>query len=306
MRILITGIAGYLGSIMAEHFLRNTDHEIIGLDSFRYGQASLNHLCYHPRFDLVRGDARDITTIFDSVDAVIPLAAVVGAAACDANARTAEAVNCGAVEELVSCLRANQILLYPNTNSGYGVGDESLCTEESPLKPISLYGRLKVHAEKIVMERENSIAFRLATVFGASPRMRVDLLVNDFTLRACTDRTLVLFEPWARRNFIHVRDVAAAFAHALDNFERMKGQVFNLGDSRANLTKAGLCEAIQRRVPEFTWHNGLGNDPDRRDYLVDNSKLEATGWRPQFTLDDGIGELVKLYRGLRVKGYSNA
>lgn len=294
---------------MVEHFLRNTDHQITVLDNFMYGGNSLAHLCHHPRLEIVRGDVQNpdiILSVLDKTDVVIPLAAIVGAAACDARPYEAALINTGVLKGICQALSPNQLLLFPNTNSGYGIGGENLCTEASPLTPLSLYGRTKVDAEKIIMERENSTAFRLATVFGASPRMRVDLLVNDFTLRACTDRTLVLFEPWARRNFIHVRDVAAAFAHALDNFERMKGQIFNLGDSRANLTKAGLCEAIQRRVPEFTWHNGLGNDPDRRDYLVDNSKFEATGWRPSFTLDDGISELVKLYRGLRVKGYSNA
>jgi nucleoside-diphosphate-sugar epimerase len=201
---------------------------------------------------------------------------------------------------------ASQMVIYPTTNSGYGVGEgNAFCTEDSPLRPVSLYGRTKVEAERAVLDA-NGVSLRLATVFGMSPRMRLDLLVNDFTWRAVTDRAVVLFEAHFRRNYIHVRDVVKAFLHAVENFTAMRGEPFNVGLSEANLSKAQLCERIARHVPGFVWLEApVGEDPDKRDYVVSNEKLEKTGWRPDVSLDAGIVELLKGFRMLRNGRFAN-
>ncbi|MBU1026740.1 MAG: SDR family oxidoreductase, partial [Candidatus Margulisbacteria bacterium] len=200
-----------------------------------------------------------------------------------------------------------QKVIYPTTNSGYGIGaKDSLCTEDSPLCPISDYGRAKVDVEKALLDRGNAVTFRLATVFGVSPRMRLDLLVNDFTYRAWRDRFIVLFEDHFRRNYIHIRDVAKAFLFGLDNYEKMKGQPYNVGLSSANLTKRQLCEKIKEHVPQFYFHSApIGEDPDKRDYLVSNEKLESLGWQPDYSLDDGIKELLKSFQIIRPNKCAN-
>jgi nucleoside-diphosphate-sugar epimerase len=212
-----------------------------------------------------------------------------------------------AVKLLLSLRSARQRIVLPNTNSGYGIGEKgAFCTEDSPLRPISLYGRTKVEAEQAVLDAGNSVTFRLATVFGMSPRMRVDLLVNDFVYRALTDRAVVVFEGHAKRNYVHVRDVGRAFLHALANFERMKGQAYNVGLSDANLSKLELCDAIRKHLPGFvSLEAPIGEDPDKRDYIVSNEKIEKTGFRPQYGLHDGIKELIKGYTILRNTRYSN-
>jgi nucleoside-diphosphate-sugar epimerase len=273
-------------------------YDVTVLDTFEYGQTSLSVWCDNPRLTIEKGDCRDGRILKPLVlinDLFIPLAGVVGASACDANPGQAQSVNRDAIRALCGLLSGDQRVIFPNTNSGYGIGGEEFCTEESPLRPVSLYGRTKVEAEAIVMERKNSIAFRLATVFGTSSRMRTDLLVNDFVLRAVTEGSIALYEPAARRNFIHIKDAANAFVHAEAMFNGMRGNVFNCGDSRANMTKARLCHTIDKHVP-FAWTQGQGFDPDKRDYVVSNDKLESTGWRPQRTLDDGIAELIRYYR----------
>lgn len=308
-RILITGGAGYIGSVLVPELLAR-GHAVTVLDTFADGGTQLAAACGNEGFTPVRGDVRDeqlVTRLAAEADVVIPLAALVGAPLCDRDPVTATSVNLDAVKMLLSKLGANQRVIYPTTNSGYGVGEQGqFCTEDSPLRPISLYGRTKVEAEQAVLERGNSITFRLATVFGMSPRMRLDLLVNDFTYRAVTDRVVVVFEGHFKRNYIHIRDVAKAFMHGLDNFDAMQGRPYNVGLSDANLSKLELCEAIKARVPGFTYLEApLGEDPDKRDYIVSNERIEGTGFRPDWPLDRGIDELVKGYTMLRAKRFSN-
>ena len=310
MRILITGGAGYIGSMLVVRLFAET-HHITVLDNFMYRQMPFNHMCTSQRFEVVVGDACDISLLRELVpkaDVVIPLAAIVGAPACDHDPDTAWATNVDAIATLVNLLRKDQLLIIPISNSGYGVGERGKeCDEDSPLKPVSLYGRSKVEAEKMALHHENAVSLRLATVFGMSPRMRLDLMVNNFVYRAVADRTIVLFEAHFRRNFIHVRDVARAFFFALSNVEKMRGKAFNVGLSNANLTKWELCERIATQVPNFTFYKGtIGKDPDQRDYHVSNARIEKLGFRPIFSLDDGIAELIKGYRMLPRLEYANA
>jgi nucleoside-diphosphate-sugar epimerase len=307
--ILVTGGAGYLGSTIVSALLAE-GHRVTVLDNFMFGQASLNHLCSDPNFDVCRGDARDpdvLKPLVKKADLIIPLAALVGAPLCDADKVGAETTNRDAVLALLKLMGGQQRIIMPVTNSGYGIGEKGkLCTEETPLRPISLYGRTKVEAEKAVLDRGNSISFRLATVFGMSPRMRIDLLVNDFVYRAVNDRAVVLFEAHFKRNYIHVRDVARVFIHGIDNFDRMKDRPYNVGLSDANLSKLELCERIQKHLPKFVFLEApIGQDIDQRDYIVSNERIESMGFRPKHSLDDGIQELIKGYRMLRRSEYGN-
>jgi nucleoside-diphosphate-sugar epimerase len=307
--ILVTGGAGYLGSTMVPDLL-NAGHQVTVLDNFLYRQASLNHVCHHPNFNVVRGDIRvagNVVPLMKKADVIIPLAALVGAPLCSQDPVGATTVNHDAIAMLLRHLSKSQIVLMPTTNSAYGSGDQNnFCTEDSPLRPISQYAKEKVEIEKALMQHPNAISFRLATVFGMSPRMRIDLLVNDFTYRAVHDRFVVLFEGSFKRNYVHVRDVSHAFQHGLANFERMKGQVYNVGLSEANLSKRELCQRIQKQVPEFVIMEApTGKDPDQRDYIVSNAKIEATGFKTAFTLDAGIAELIKGYTMLKNSLYGN-
>jgi nucleoside-diphosphate-sugar epimerase len=307
--ILVTGGAGYLGSTMVPELL-NAGHKVTVLDNFMFGQTSLNHACHHPNFSVVRGDIRVEKTILPlmaKADIIIPLAAYVGAPLCSKDPVGATTVNHDAIMMMLKHLSKEQWLLMPTTNSAYGTGDEkNFCTEESPLRPISQYAIEKVAIEKELMQHANAISFRLATVFGMSPRMRIDLLVNDFTYRAVYDRFVVLFEPHFKRNYIHVRDVTRAFMHGIKNFDKMKGQIYNVGLSDANVSKMELCQAIQKQVPDFIFPEAaVGKDPDQRNYIVSNAKIEATGYKPEFSLDRGIGELIKGYQMLRNTRYGN-
>jgi nucleoside-diphosphate-sugar epimerase len=309
LNILITGGAGYIGSILTPALLE-AGHRVVVLDNFLFRQLSLAHVCHHPNFDVVRGDARDEATLAPLVrqaDVVIPLAALVGAPMCDMDKIAATTLNRDAVLTVLKMLSPSQRVIMPVTNSGYGVGEAGKhCTEDSPLRPISLYGRTKVEAEAAVLERGNAVSFRLATVFGMAPRMRTDLLVNDFVQRALVDRALVLFEPHFKRNYIHIRDVARAFLHALDNFEAMKDRPYNVGLSDANLSKWELCERIRQQLPQFVFVEApIGEDPDKRDYIVSNARIEATGYRPAVSLDAGVAELIKGYRMVRNTVYGN-
>ena len=303
LSILVTGGAGYIGSVLVAALLE-AGHRVTVLDSFMFNQMSLAHLCLDDDLAVVRGDARDqalVTRLAREADIVIPLAALVGAPLCARDPDGAVAINRDAIVALLKTLSRDQWVLYPNTNSGYGIGQTGkACTEETPLRPISLYGRSKSEAEAAVLDFGASVAFRLATVFGMSPRMRTDLLVNDFVYRAVTDRSVVLFEAHFIRNYIHVRDVARAFTHAIENFPAMRGQVYNVGLSDANLSKAQLCERIQRHIPDFHYvEAAIGEDPDKRDYIVSNAKIEATGFLPKCSLDAGIAELIKGYTMMR-------
>ena len=309
MKILITGGAGYIGSIMVPRFLE-LGHEVTVLDTFPRGNTELAAVCANEKFTPVRGDARDTRLLDELVpkaDVLIPLAALVGAPLCKLDPIAAKSLNQDAVADLVKRTSKAQRVVFPVTNSGYGVGESGkFCTEESPLRPISLYGVTKVEAERAVLENGNGVTLRLATVFGMAPRMRLDLLVNDFTWRAVTDRAVVIFEGHFKRNYIHVRDVVKGFEHAIGNFDRMRGQAYNLGLSDANLSKIELCQKIQQQVPDFVYLEApIGEDPDKRDYIVSNEKVEATGWRPEWSLERGIAELLRGYRMLRNARYSN-
>lgn len=301
-RILVTGGAGYLGSILCEHLL-DAGYRVTVLDNLMYGQEPLFHLCAHPDFDFVRGDTRDEATLkrlLGQADVIIPLAAIVGAPACDRDPWLAQAVNLDAVR-LINRLRSpQQRIVFPVTNSGYGAkSGEVFCTEESPLEPISLYGRTKVEAEAELLAAENTLTLRLATVFGLSPRMRLDLLVNHFTYAAVTDRYLVLFEKSFKRNFIHVRDVADCFLHAIANFEAMKGRTYNVGLDSANMSKEELALKIKEQVPELVIQcSEIGKDPDKRNYIVSNQRLREAGFEARRSIEDGIRELLKGYRML--------
>lgn len=307
--ILITGGAGYLGSTLVPELLA-AGHKVTVVDNFLFRQNSLAHVCHLDNFDVVRGDARDeaiLRPLVKQADIVIPLAALVGAPMCDADKIGAETINRGAVITMLGMLGKDQRVLMPITNSGYGIGEAGKeCTEDSPLRPISIYGQTKVQAEQAALDRGNAISFRLATVFGMSPRMRIDLLVNDFVYRAVNDRAVVLFEAHFKRNYIHVRDVARAFMHGIDNFESMQDRPYNVGLSEANLSKAELCEKIREHLPKFVFlEAAIGEDPDKRDYIVSNARIEATGFQPAYSLDRGIGELIKGYRMIRNTVYGN-
>lgn len=295
--ILVTGGAGYLGSTLVPALL-SAGHRVTVVDSFLFRQTSLNHVCHDPNFSVVKGDIRVESTmapLLKKADIVIPLAALVGAPMCNADPVGAKTVNHDAILMMLRLMSRQQRILMPTTNSAYGTGDENnFCTEESPLRPISIYAREKVAIEGELMQRENAISFRLATVFGMSPRMRIDLLVNDFTYRAVHDRFVVLFEGDFKRNYIHVRDVARVFLHGLANFEGMRGQIFNVGLTEANVSKRELCQHIAKQLPEFVFVDApVGKDPDQRNYIVSNAKLEATGFKPAVTLEAGIAELIK-------------
>ena len=303
MKILVTGGAGYLGSVLVPDLLA-AGHEVTVLDNFMFRQGSLNHVCYHPKFTVVKGDIRIeaiLLPLLKKADAVIPLAALVGAPLCNQDPVGATTTNRDAILMMLKNLSRGQMVLMPTTNSAYGTGEkDNFCTEESPLRPISRYAIEKVEVEKHLMQHPNAISFRLATVFGMSPRMRIDLLVNDFTYRAVNDRFVVLFESSFKRNYIHVRDVSRVFQHGLANFERMKGQIYNVGLSDANVSKRELCEIIARHVPGFVFLEApVGKDPDQRNYIVSNAKIEATGYKPAHSLDAGVAELVKGYTMIR-------
>ena len=309
MKILVTGGAGYLGSVLVPELLAE-GHHVTVLDDFMYKQNSLAHVCHHSNFEIVRGDVRIESTIkplLAKSDVVIPLAAYVGAPLCSKDPVGATSTNHDAVLMMLKNISKNQIILMPTTNSAYGSGDKNnFCTEESPLNPISKYAIDKVEVEKALMQHSNAISFRLATVFGMSPRMRIDLLVNDFVHRAVTDRFVVLFESSFKRNYIHIRDVSRVFQFGIKNFDRMKGQIYNVGLSEANLSKKELCQRIQKFVPDFVFMDApIGKDPDQRNYIVSNAKIESAGFKTAHSLDFGIQELIKGFTMIRNTVYGN-
>ena len=310
MRVLVTGGAGYLGSVLCERLLA-AGHSVTALDALVHGVPSLLHLCAEPRFEFVRGDARDeslMKRLVRDVDAIIPLAAVVGAPACDRDPGLARSTNLEAVQLLLRLRSPAQLVIFPTTNSGYGTQSGDVhCTEDTPLEPISHYGRTKVQAEAEVLASPNALTLRLATVFGTSPRMRLDLLVNHFVYAAVTDGYLVVFEKDFRRNFIHVRDVADCFLHCIANAARMVGRAYNAGLEAANLSKGDLALKVKEQVPGFhVVFSEIGSDPDKRDYLVSNQRLRETGFEARRSLEFGIAELVRAYRLLPLGGFRNA
>ncbi|MBF0569053.1 MAG: SDR family oxidoreductase [Nitrospirae bacterium] len=308
-RILVTGGAGYLGSVLVPDLLR-AGHEVTVLDSLMFGQVTLLDCCACEGFDFIKGDICNsglISSLVPRFDVIIPLAAIVGAPACKMNPSLTNLVNHDAMMDMIDRLSPLQKVIFPTTNSGYGIGEkDKFCTEQSPLRPISEYGRVKVILENALLDRGRAVTLRLATVFGMSPRMRMDLLVNDFTYRAYKDRFIVLFEGHFRRNYIHVRDVTRAFMFAMDNYDKMVGEPFNVGLSSANITKRQLCEKIKEHVPELYIHSApVGEDPDKRDYVVSNDKIESLGFKPAHSLDDGIVELLKGYKILKPNQFAN-
>ncbi|HMP72652.1 MAG TPA: NAD(P)-dependent oxidoreductase [Kiritimatiellia bacterium] len=308
-RILVTGAAGYIGSVLVPELLAR-GHHVTAVDNFMYGQATLLDCCRFDAFTMVRADVRDervMKPLLAKADVIIPLACLVGAPLCAQKPVEAQTINLDAITMLLRHSSPDQRFLSPTSNSGYGVGEAGkFCTEETPMNPVSLYGTLKVELEKHLLDSGRAISFRLATVFGISPRMRIDLLVNDFTYRALTDRFIVLFEAHFKRNYIHVRDIARVFLHGLEHFDAMKGKPFNVGLSDANLSKMELCEEIKKQIPDFTIMEApVGKDPDQRNYIVSNERLEATGFKPAVSLREGIAELIKGYQIIRRNQFGN-
>ena len=297
MKVLITGAAGYIGSKLTSK-LFSLGLKLTCLDNLMFGQNN-NFILNNRNINFIKGDVRDrnlIKSIVKKFDLIIPLAAIVGAPLCSKMPKETEEINFESIKYLVQNLSKNQIVIMPVTNSGYGIGDsEKFCDEDTPLKPISLYGTTKVKAEKVIMERENSISFRLATVFGVSERMRIDLMVNNFVYIAVKEKYFKLYEPHFRRNFIHIEDVISGFLFAINNFNNLKNNIYNLGLSEANLTKEDLCKKIQLQIPDFNYEIVLdGKDEDKRDYFVSNKKIESKGFKAKISLEDGIREL-KMY-----------
>ncbi len=309
LKVLVTGGSGYIGSVLVPDLLHE-GYEVKVIDNFMYGQTSLSGCCYHENLEIVNGDIRDKTLMKDNIkdaDYIIPLAALVGAPICKKDPVGAQTINHDAILTMLKLRTKNQHILMPTTNSAYGSGGHNnFCTEETPLNPISKYSIDKVAVEQELMQQENVISFRLATVFGMSPRMRLDLLVNDFVYRAVKDRFIVLFESSFKRNYIHVRDISKVFRHSINKFGEMKNNIFNVGLSDANVSKYELCSIIKEVVNDFIFiDEPIGKDLDQRNYIVSNSKIEQTGFIPQVSLKSGIKELIKGFSMIRNNYHGN-
>lgn len=309
MKYLVTGGAGYIGSTLVPMLL-SQGHEVTVVDNFMYGQTPLMDMCHYDTLNIVRGDARNhelMGPLVKKADIILPLACLTGAPLCKADPVGARTINHDAVKMLLEMKSKNQIMIFPCTNSGYGIGQEGIhCDENTPMRPVSLYGQLKVDIEKALLDSGHVVTYRFATVFGMSPRPRLDLLVNDFVYRAVNDKFVVLFEAHFKRNYLHVRDAARSFIHGAQNFDKMKGEPYNVGLSEANLSKAELCDAIKKHVPNFhVLVSEVGEDPDKRNYIVSNEKIEKTGFRTENGLDKGIRELVRGFQILKRNQYAN-
>ncbi len=308
-RILITGVAGFIGSKLATELL-SLGHEVTGVDVLKYDKSSINHLYSKKNFYFYKDDISNEKTIKKFIkkkDIIIPLAGLVGAPLCEKYKKEAVKINLNAIKLIIKNISSKQKILYPTSNSGYGVGKKNAyCTEETPLNPISLYGRTKADAEKVVMQHKNSISFRLATVFGYSYRMRSDLLVNNFVKTALDQKKLEIFEPHFRRNYIHINDIVDAFVFSINNFEKLKSNTYNLGLSSANITKLELAKKIKKYYKNLKIRIILGiKDPDQRDYFVSNKKIEKKGFKAKVTLDHGIQELFKVFTNSDIKIKNN-
>lgn len=309
MKVLVTGGAGYLGSVLCEHLLK-AGYQVTVLDNLLYQQHSLFHLCADPHFEFVLGDVRDESLVrgcIKEADVLIPMAAVVGAPACERDPHLAQSVNLEAIQMLNALRSPRQLVIFPTTNSGYGTkSGDAYCTEDTSLEPVSLYGRTKVQAEAELLDSPNAITLRLATVFGMSPRIRLDLLVNSFVYAAVTTGYLVIFEKDFKRNFIHIRDVADCVIHCIKHADRMAGHPYNAGLDAANLSKEELARKIKAHLPNFYIHYApIGTDPDKRNYIVSNQRLREAGFEAQHSLEDGIEELVKGYRMMGRAAFGN-
>ena len=298
MKILITGGAGYLGSVITRNLLKK--HEVIVYDNLMYNQTSLVALCHHENFTYHYGDVREwskLKYIVEQVDVIIPLAALVGFPSCEKDKELATSINTTQIQNIVDTMTPDQKILYPNTNSGYGSRTEGMVDETNDLTPIRHYGQTKCEAEDYILQESNGIVFRLATVFGVSSRMRLDLLVNEFVYKLLTDKYITLFEHEFVRNFIHIQDVSSAFEFMIENYDKYQGEIFNVGLSDTNINKKELVERIQKQIPNTSiTYSDYFEDPDKRNYVVSNEKIEATGWKPQYSLDDGITELIQAYK----------
>jgi nucleoside-diphosphate-sugar epimerase len=296
-KVFITGGAGYLGSVLTEVLL-SKGFKVTVLDSLVYKQLSLTSFCHNQNFKLVVGDVRDtklLASLVETHDIIVPLAAIVGMPACKKDPGLTIAINYQQIKNIIEIIQPSQKLLVPNTNSQYG-SSETIITEESPFNPLSLYAQTKCDAEKRVLESGNGISLRLATVFGVSYRQRMDLLVNDFVYRAFTDEFLVLFESHFLRNYVHVRDVAKAFIHLIENYQTCNNNAFNVGLTSANMSKLQLAQKIKEYIPQLAIiEEQFKEDFDKRNYVVSNEKLEKTGWSCDFSIDDGIRELMQAY-----------
>ena len=299
-KILITGGGGYIGSMLSTELLKD-GHEVTIIDLMKYDKGSLNHLYFHKNFKLINKDIRNLKIMKKLVpnhEFIIPLAALVGAQLCEKYKKEAIDINYKAIKSLTEMMTARNKIIYLTTNSGYGIGEKNkYCDENSPLKPISLYGRTKCDSEKEIMSNlKNYICFRLATVFGFSYRMRSDLLVNNFVYTAIKKKKLTIFEPHFRRNFIHIRDVVEGIKYSMKNFNKLKSNVYNLGLSSANISKLMLAKKIKKQIKSLKIQIVTNmKDPDQRDYFVSNKKIEKKGFKAKISLDLGIKELINLF-----------
>jgi len=303
MHILVTGGAGYIGSILVNELLKN-GHKVKVYDSLRFGGNSLLPMFQYPHFSFVKGDIRDTALLEEHVkntDAIIHLAAIVGYPACKKYPDLAKSVNVDATIALMKMLSKDQLVLYASTGSNYGAVPNGICTEETPLSPVSLYGETKTQAEQVILQHQNSVAYRFATAFGLSPRMRLDLLINDFVYKALTQKYIVVYESHFMRTFIHVRDIVRAFSFALENISRMKGQTYNVGHESMNYTKKEICEMIARKIEYYLHLADIGNDEDKRNYRVSYQKIAAHGFQVSVSMEQGIDELVRGIQALEIK-----
>lgn len=308
MKILVTGGAGYIGCVLVPMLLEQ-GYKVRVLDNLMYNGLGLLPHFRNPRFEFLKGDIRDPQIVRDSVkdcDVIIHLAAIVGFPACRKYPDLAKSVNVGGTRIIAQAAGRERLILFASTGSNYGALEHEVCTEDTPLNPLSLYGKTKTAAELYLLDNCNTIAYRFATAFGLSPRMRLDLLINDFVYTAVKLRYLVVYEAHFMRSFIHVYDIARAFLFAIENADRMKGQVFNVGSESMNYSKAQVCEIIRKKVDYYLHYANVGEDADKRNYVVSYKKISSLGYNTTVTIEQGIDELVRALQIVEVRNpYAN-